>query len=530
MSDVSLRYLLYGEDKTASRAIKGVGAASQSTASQIGGAFSRLGSQIGGEFGNITAIIGSGFQDLGEHASTMGKKLTVAGSAITGAGLALQLAGSKEREASQQLKAAIEASGNSLSDYEKQIEETTAAQENFGHGAADTAQALATLTEATGDPTKALHEMQVTADLAAAKHISLAEASVMVARVLGGSGGRTLKQFGITMATTGDKTKNAQAALDELGKKLHGQAAAAVDSFGGKVDIVKTKIADWTAQMGQRFGPVLTALGPTLLIVGTAMDIYRARQVAATTATVAQAAATDALAVSEGLALGPILLVIAGIALLVAGVIYAYKHFDWFRKAVDATWHAIVTVASWAWNNVLKPYLTLWVNYFKLVGGIALWLWQNAIAPAFRGIVAAIQWAWRLVQPILAVWKGILDGLINTMKAVGNFVSAATGGASAASTATRTQQQKKGFGIPHAAGGPVFAGTAYWVGENGPETFVPGRSGTIVPNGGGGGVHNHFNGMFLVSKTELARIVGQALDESIGNGTYRPRRLAVTAH
>ena len=43
-----------------------------------------------------------------------------------------------------------------------------------------------------------------------------------------------------------------------------------------------------------------------------------------------------------------------------------------------------------------------------------------------------------------------------------------------------------------ALGGPVYAGTPYTVGENGPETFVPNQSGTIVPRvaagGGGGGV------------------------------------------
>ena len=41
-----------------------------------------------------------------------------------------------------------------------------------------------------------------------------------------------------------------------------------------------------------------------------------------------------------------------------------------------------------------------------------------------------------------------------------------------------------------AAGGPVTGGTPYIVGEKGPELFVPGRSGGIVPNnalGGGGG-------------------------------------------
>lgn len=39
------------------------------------------------------------------------------------------------------------------------------------------------------------------------------------------------------------------------------------------------------------------------------------------------------------------------------------------------------------------------------------------------------------------------------------------------------------YGIPQrAAGGPVSAGSLYMVGEKGPELFVPGKSGTIVPN------------------------------------------------
>lgn len=43
--------------------------------------------------------------------------------------------------------------------------------------------------------------------------------------------------------------------------------------------------------------------------------------------------------------------------------------------------------------------------------------------------------------------------------------------------------------IHRAAGGPVSAGVAYTVGENGPETFIPGQSGRIAPNGGDGPVN-----------------------------------------
>lgn len=45
-----------------------------------------------------------------------------------------------------------------------------------------------------------------------------------------------------------------------------------------------------------------------------------------------------------------------------------------------------------------------------------------------------------------------------------------------------------GGGVPgRASGGPVSAGSPYMVGERGPELFVPRSSGSIVPNGQGGG-------------------------------------------
>jgi hypothetical protein len=43
------------------------------------------------------------------------------------------------------------------------------------------------------------------------------------------------------------------------------------------------------------------------------------------------------------------------------------------------------------------------------------------------------------------------------------------------------------FGGPRALGGPVEAGSAYLVGEQGPELFMPNESGRIIPNGQTGG-------------------------------------------
>jgi TP901 family phage tail tape measure protein len=51
-------------------------------------------------------------------------------------------------------------------------------------------------------------------------------------------------------------------------------------------------------------------------------------------------------------------------------------------------------------------------------------------------------------------------------------------------------QGDSAFGGGKALGGPVSTGVPYLVGERGPELFVPGASGTIVPNGGFGETYN----------------------------------------
>jgi hypothetical protein len=66
------------------------------------------------------------------------------------------------------------------------------------------------------------------------------------------------------------------------------------------------------------------------------------------------------------------------------------------------------------------------------------------------------------------------------------FVSLFSGGSTAAPGTGN-------FIGPRASGGPVMAGGAYLVGEQGPEMFMPRNSGTIIPNGGMGGDHITIN-------------------------------------
>jgi phage-related minor tail protein len=76
------------------------------------------------------------------------------------------------------------------------------------------------------------------------------------------------------------------------------------------------------------------------------------------------------------------------------------------------------------------------------------------------------------------------------------------------------------IGGARAAGGPVDAGLAYLVGEQGPELFVPLGAGSIVPNGAGAGaarpqivlnVNARDAQSFLKSETQIAAMLSRAL-------------------
>lgn len=297
-----LAYNLTGHDVSASKTMAGFAENAEHATGRIGGAFGKVGNIIGGEFGEILNKAGEGIEKLGESTNKWSGAMQVGGGIATGLGMAMTAMGAADKQASDQLKQSVENSGHTWEDYKGSVEETVGAQEKFGHSAVDTQGALQKLTQATNDPLKAIDLMGVTADLAAARHISLSEASTLVSKVVNGSGSRTLKEYGIVMAATGDKTKNAKEALDLLSGKLSGQAAASMDNFNGFVRAAGASLEDWGAKIGQVAGPVLTVLGPAMMVFGTVLDMVKTKQAASAAASTAAAAAAAAQAVATDLA------------------------------------------------------------------------------------------------------------------------------------------------------------------------------------------------------------------------------------
>ena len=283
------------------------------TVGNLGQGFGRFAGQLsqlnlGSTFGPLGSAIDQAaarLDNIGGRAKSSAEKITALGAVTAGLGAVLIGVAAGDERAQASLKTAIDNTGASAADFKGQIDAMISSQEHYGHTAEDSQSALEKLTIATGDTNKALGDMQLVADLAAQKHISLADAADMVSRIIGGKGARALAVYGITASKTGDAVKDAQVNLDALSGKLSGQASAAADTFAGHLAAIRADVTDGAASFGQKYGPAITAAGAAMTIFGAAgqgIAGILARHAASATAA---AAGTEALAVSEVAATAP---------------------------------------------------------------------------------------------------------------------------------------------------------------------------------------------------------------------------------
>lgn len=417
MGDVTLRYLLFGEDRSASKAVKGVGEAAESTATKLSGVVSRMGGAIGGDMGQLLDRASQAIGLADGKTEKLGARMLATGTVATGAGIAMQQMASGDVEAQNRLSSAIEATGQSTDDYADRVDGLVEAQVRFGNQDGDVKDALAKLVDAYHDPAKALERMQLATDLAATKQISLGEAAGIVAKAHGGAG-KIFKEFGQAVGENADGTKDYEGALDQLADQLSGRASASSDSFGGKTRELGAWLGNAASAFAEQYGPAITTAGVALTGLGAALEIAKAAQLSNMATTVAAKAVQLGSAVATGVATAaqwawnaalsanPIGLIVIAIAALVGAVLYAWNNFDWFRNGVTAVWEAIKTGFSWMWDNVVKPGFEAFQTALRVVGNAGIWLWNNALQPAFSFIVGGIAW-------LLNTWAGMLRGLSN---------------------------------------------------------------------------------------------------------------------
>jgi uncharacterized protein YukE len=250
---------------------------------------------------------------IGKFAKTAAIGLGAVGAIAIGVGvMAVEAAGHFEA-AHARLTVAIKNSGKNINSYTKLLDSQRTKYEQLGYNQTEYQDALARIVTATGDVTKSTKYMGVASDLAAARGMSLMDASALVAKVVGGNTG-ILKRYGIQLpivaggalavAKAQQKVVDAQQALahtqeqvskgqlkgthasdalykavhklsaahtdlknkqeagtkaiDALGKKFSGSASAQAETFHGKVKAMSAAFEDVKIKLGNALMPALT--------------------------------------------------------------------------------------------------------------------------------------------------------------------------------------------------------------------------------------------------------------------------------
>lgn len=171
--------------------------------------------------------------------------------------------------------------------------------------------------------------------------------------------------------------------------------------------------------------------------------------------------------------------------------------FDFIGGVWDFISPVLADVYDWFVTSGLPAINDFIGTVVKTVGDFVTTI-QNvwtAIQPYVQALADGIV---RLLQPVADFIKGLIDGIaaIQNFEASRQTAQTATAGLSNDQLWQKTLAAAGGndfmariaFAQLRADGGPVNAGQPYVVGERGPELFVPGQSGSIVPNGAMGGV------------------------------------------
>lgn len=237
----------------------------------------------------------------------------------------------------------------------------------------------------------------------------------------------------------GDAFQDVAGAAEAMGEKLNTGPGVALEEFkrtalgslqdvaAGALPVLQPVLAKLT-EFAPIIGPValgIAALAATVWIVNGAMTAWNAIMVAVR---VAMALATAAQWLwNAAMSANPIGLIIALVAGLVAGIVWAYNNIGWFKDAVDAMWAA----GKLVWDGLVQAVQNVieWLDgVLAPIGGIdgALLALKTSAGIVFGSINTAIQGTIGWVKDAIGWFQGLFGA-----KNDANSVSVDTGAAAA---------------------------------------------------------------------------------------------------
>ena len=213
---------------------------------------------------------------IGGYSKAMAKSFALAGVAAAGYAVKLGVDGVKsaiEDEKSQaKLAQALRNTTNATDEQIKSTEEYISKQQ-LSFGIADTKlrPALANLARATGDVTKAQKLNNLAIDISAATGKDLEGVSLALAKAYNGNLG-ALTRLGVPLDANIIKTKDFEAATDQLQKLFGGSALANTKTLEGQMAILRETFAELQEGVGVKFIPILKRLVEQVIEVSNAFS------------------------------------------------------------------------------------------------------------------------------------------------------------------------------------------------------------------------------------------------------------------
>lgn len=344
---------------------------------------------------------------------------------------------------------------------------------------------FAKLFAVTKDTTQANKEMALAMDLARYKGISLEDATQKLIMVHSGAT-KELKSLGISVTEGATAMEN----LDSITKQVTGSSETYAKTTAGAMEVLDVQMGNLSETIGAQLAPVLgqvlTAITPVLLAV---TNWIQANPELFKWIIIIVGAVTGLVAILGALAvimpfitgaflilLGPVGLIIAAIAAVIAITVLLVKNWDSIRTYFKTLWDDIVLTFKTAIDSIVAYFDNLLDRARQVIDKV------SAISGSFGGVIKAAAFT---VAPVAST---IVSG-----------VSSVIG--------------------KRATGGNVSSGSNYLVGENGPEMFSPSGSGVITPNNRmGSGNQNitiNLTGTFL--SEDSARKVGDMIIKNFKN-------------
>ncbi|MHC5215396.1 phage tail tape measure protein [Enterococcus sp. LJL128] len=302
------------------------------------------------------------------------------------------------------------------------------------------------------------------------------------------AGGAVEDTFGATLDPIDEANRamnNAKLAMASVGESVQ---IALLPFFNAAIDALKKfkgwldSLDDGQKQMVVTIGMVVAAIGPVLVIIGTLMG--------SVTKIITGVKAFIGVWQSMITFLGanPFILVIAAIAALIAGLVWAYQNVKWFRDGVNAFFQGVSDVAVEIFNYLAGFFTTWFDGFMNNINNF-----YEAAKKVFTGIVDFItgvftgDWgkAW---EGVVSIFDGIVSGIVAVFKAPINSLITLINSFIGGLNSIKVPKWVPGVGgkginiskIPYLAkGGHLLQGQAI-VGEAGPELLTAKNGKTTV--------------------------------------------------